>query len=395
MEITINGYTISNYNDVTISLRYNSIADTFGFSIFADPTNPYVRSALKPLTYPKCTITHNGQTLITGVLTSHTFSDSAVPSLTNIGGYSTTGILADCQLFTFKIAEGTEDAKGSIEFTNQSLFNIAGSIISGLGLGIVIVDANVENECNKIYNSIAADPTEKIADFLDRMATQRGVVLSHTIGGQVLFTKSKTEKNTATKQTLVPVTQVARIPGKASAPNFVASGNSIVNFDSKPIYNFSPGQTVCTRMELKINGQAMHSYIEVLAQAPIDEQGNIGQPARSAVSNPFVKNTFRYARKVQTSGYDTDTPGTARATLGDELSNITLSIDIVGWELNGKLVQPNSIITVINPVCYLYKATRFFIEGVTLKGDAKGRTATLSCVLPFVYNDEDVVNIFD
>lgn len=410
MKITIDNYTIENYNEVNISLRYNSIADTFGFKVFFDPNDAKMRAALKPFNYQKCIISHKGKTVITGTLLTPSFSSSAVPSLTTISGYSVTGILADCQLFTFlptlmssvdpntgqviNVYQVDDKNKGSIEFKNLSLAQIAERIVSGLGIGAVAIDENVKDACNKLYTSIAAEPTQTISDFLDMLATHRGVVLSHTNDGHLLFTKCKAEKQSKTTEILVPVKPAPFSSKISGAPDSTAYGNSTIQFDSKPIYNFAPGETTYTNMDLKCDGQKMHSYIEVLAQTPLNDDGTEGNAAFSSANNPYVKNTFRYTRKIQTSGYDVDTPDTVRTALGNEIAAITLTIDIRGWELNGKLVTPNQIITAYNPGCYLYNKTRFFIEAVDLKSTPKGKTATLTCVLPYVYNDEDVVNIF-
>ena len=80
--------------------------------------------------------------------------------------------------------------------------------------------------------------------------------------------------------------------------------------------------------------------------------------------------------------------------IGDELKNITLSIDIEGWQLNGFFVAPNQIITVINPNVYLFKETKWFVREVSLTANKNAYTATLNCVLPECFNKEFIKSIY-
>ena len=62
--------------------------------------------------------------------------------------------------------------------------------------------------------------------------------------------------------------------------------------------------------------------------------------------------------------------------------------------VKGFIIKPNNIITVQDPELYLFESSKWFIEAVTLTGDEKGNTAVLTCVLPQVYDNSKVVNIF-
>ncbi len=58
------------------------------------------------------------------------------------------------------------------------------------------------------------------------------------------------------------------------------------------------------------------------------------------------------------------------------------------------IIKPGNIISVLSPENYIYKKTRFFIEGIDFVGDNKSVTATINCVLPEVYNNEIPISIF-
>lgn len=391
MYIKAGGYTVDKFNDVNVSLRYDTIADTFSFTLLFDPNNAAHKAIFKPCANKPCQIYYlNGkgqnELVITGTILSNGFSSSAKKELSTISGYSNTGIFADSCVFEGQLANVNQivNADGSIQYNNLSLQEIANRIIFYSNISLV-VDSNVADTCSKPFASATAGVSETIESFLGRLCTSRGVVLSHTVDGHLLFTKCKAEKN------ITPTTFVTfQTKGDTSQyKDRVDFGNSSASFDSKPIYNLEPGQDIWTRMDLSIDGQKLHSNIHVVGQ-----QGNTNASS-SYKDNPFVKNAFRYKRSLQTSGDDNDTPDTARTILGAELKAITLTIDIVGWEFNGVLVRPNNIITVLNPEIYLYKSTRWFIESVELRESPKGDNATITCVLPAVYNEDDVVNIFD
>jgi prophage tail gpP-like protein len=81
--------------------------------------------------------------------------------------------------------------------------------------------------------------------------------------------------------------------------------------------------------------------------------------------------------------------------LSQELKNIKLTINLDRWEIDGKLIKPNSIIAVKNPEIYLFQKSNWFIESVRFIGDEKQRTATLTCVLPSVYDGSTPSYIFE
>ena len=276
-------------------------------------------------------------------------------------------------------------ADNSIEFNNQNLQQIADLILSGTQFGKCVVDSTVIDECAKPFRKPAASPSQTIEDFLSTLACQRNVVLSHTNDGRVLFTKAASLK----KKTKNVISAQTKGDNKKGTYKDRVDFNSVQTpIDAIFAFTTENKGNIWTNMQLSFNGQKMHSYIQVVGQK-VDVNAS-----DSNISNPYVQNTFRFRRSVQTSSDDNDTPDTARNILGEELKAITLTIDIVGWELGGRLVRPNTIITVVNPNCYLYNSNRWFIESVDFKGDAKSETATLNCVLPEVYNGDDVTNIF-
>lgn len=362
MQLKINDKVITQYEQVSVSLKYDSIASTFGFSLLFEPGNKD-RSTYLPGAYSNAEISYNGERLITGQVLSQSFSSAGAPpkSLVDVGGYSTTGFLEDCQV--------PLDAY-PLQLDNKSLSEIIQTVLFPLNIKFQ-VDESVKAEADTVYPTVVFEQSDSIKDFLARLTSQKNIVLSHTATGQLLLTRADVNK--------------------------------------KPIFNFDGGQPAL-KMNLKFNGQMMHDVISVIGQQGI----NTANAAQSQIENPYVQKKVNFnlnARNstvgnaaiikgnrpkvaLQTAGNDNDTPLVARGLLGQELKAIRLTIEIQGWTLNGKLVRPNNIITVVNPELFLFQKSKWFIESVDFTGNNVDERAILSCVLPECYSNTAVANIF-
>lgn len=349
MELVINdrirNRKITFFNDFTLALKYDSVGSAFSFSFYFNPDNPEHKEVMCIGHYHLCTVTHNGETLLTGYILSQDFGSSPKAEMVSISGYSLPGVLEDCEIPT-KLYPLQSDG--------ISLKNITERLIQPFGLKLV-VDSSVASLVNSTFKTTAASESQTVKSYLSEMASQKNVVMSHDENGNLLFTKAKTYQN------------------------------PIIDFNV-PV-NGMPGTT----MKLNYNGQAMHSHITVQKQADTDG-GNAGE---FTIRNPFVINSvFRPKTMTQNSGDDNDTEKAAKTALAAELKNIKLTITTDRWLIDGKIIKPNSIITVTNPQCYLYKKSKWFIESIDYKGDQNINTAVLNCVLPCVYDGSTPVYLW-
>jgi prophage tail gpP-like protein len=142
-------------------------------------------------------------------------------------------------------------------------------------------------------------------------------------------------------------------------------------------------------MSLSFNGQAMHSDITVLKQASASG-GNAGQ---FNVANPFVSK-YRPKVSIQSSGDDITTEQAAKRELASEISSIVLTISLSSWEYKGQLLQPNTVISVVDPDLGMPNKTKWFIEEVSFRGNQESQTSELKCVLPSVHDGSKPINVF-
>jgi prophage tail gpP-like protein len=352
MHLQVRNKKLSLYNNLRVTLKYDSVGDTFSFTFYFDPANKEHREIFLPLSYPEVKVWHNDELLITGMLLSHSFGKSAVKRLISVGGYSNSGVLEDSSI-------------GEVgELSGLTLVQVASRLIQPYALALVVDDV-VKDDANKVI-SVNTDmkPENKIKDILTDLARYRNIVLSHNEKGDLVLTRADTKR--------------------------------------KPVYHFEDDMKGID-IWLDVNGQMMHDQITCVN----DYAGN--NAAEAKIKNPYLSSTRD--RGTEPGGYlalnrpiiikDSDSneieiPRTARFYLGLELKAIRLKIRMYGWELGGKLVRPNMMITVTSPENFLYQPTRFFVEEVQLELERESfaEVCTLSCVVAEVYNNDVPVNIF-
>jgi prophage tail gpP-like protein len=336
-------FQIDTYNKFSLLLRYDSVASAFSFSFYFDPNNPEHKLLFQPGHYHQIDIEHNGDLLLRGWILSQAFGETSNKVLSSVNGYSLSGVLEDCQIPL---------SLYPLQADQKNLREIAQRFVSKFPFNVQI-DGSVAGKMEQIYDITTAKDSDTMKGYLANLANQKDIVMSHNNKGDLLFTKAKTR--------------------------------------STPIFHFESGLESVVEMSLKFNGQRMHSDITVQKQVGIDG-GNAGQ---STIENPFVPFVYRPKVVTQSSGDDNDTIEAAKSVRSAELKGLVLTIKTSMWELEGKVIKPNQIITVRNPELYLYKKSNWFIESVQLDGDETSTTSTLTCVLPEVYNGGTPSYIFE
>jgi len=341
MNIKINGRNFDKFNKISIELKYDAIGSTFDMLVYFNPENEKTKELFKPFSYNNIIIEHDKKLLLTGVIISHSNKKNNRKELLHISGYSLPGILEDCEIPT---------SLYPLQSDGKTLKEITERLIAKFGLEL-IVDKDVESIVNKKYSQSTADQKQSIKSYINELASQRNVTLSHDVQGRLVFTKAKTKMT--------------------------------------PIALFTENKPVIS-IESDYNGQGMHSHITVVKQAEIE--GN--NATEYTIENPYVK-IYKPTVIEQSSGSTNDVADAAKNLLSSELKNIKINISLNTWTISGKIIQPNNIIEVTSPENFIYKKTKFFIESVTLSGDETSTTSSLTCVLPEVYNQETPINIFE
>ena len=348
MKLKVNNKTVTFYNGIEITMQYNAIADSFGFSFYFNPENDLHRELSEIGSYYPVTLTDdNGQRLLTGTILTQKFKSQDTRQLVVVGGYSKTGVLGDSQIPTELYPLETEGL--SVVDISKRLCDYFGISVKDITDQARDASAGVVPDewlrMNLPIEKTTAKETQKIADYLSKLASQRDVVTTCDEYGQLVY--------------------------------------DVTRLNQRPLITYRPEQrNGIVAMDLNFNGQSSHSLIEVIKEQS-DEKDS--EPGQDSITNPLVKSTKRTAVKTQTTGDEFSTEKAARLALADELRNLTVSVSLNSWYSDGKLIKPNNLIEIQNPEIHLYQPTKFFIEEVKFKQNESGRTCELSCVLPEVY----------
>ena len=339
MKIKIENKFFNHFSNLTLKFNLDTFASVFSFDARFDPFNVEHQKIFKPLTYPKIEIFSNDMDLLlTGNIVNNDFTSTKTPQLVSFSGYTKSGILEDVTI---------PDSVYPLEKNNQSLSEISDQLLKPFGIG-QLIESNVANEMNLVYEKAVAQPTQSVASFLTQLASQRNIVIGHTKKGDVYYFKA-----------------------------FIGS---------KPVKSYDESNLLSSKMA--INGRAFHSDITVRRQ-PSDE--NVGVSTVDGVKNPNVKQ-IRSVCKILSSGDDTSTIEAAQNVLAAELRGIQLGLELpkIDYEL-----LCGQIIEFINPELFIYKKQKFVINEIIYKEDSGSDTMTINCLTPEAFTGGIPTNIFE
>lgn len=328
----VNGRNLERFNDVNISLKFDSVASTFGLQYYYDPNeNPFFNFG----GYESIELYSDGDLILTGTVLSMSHSDSSQKKLSTISGYSKPGVLEDCQIPT---------SSYPLQRTGLTLRQLCSELCSVFGLSLV-VDPDVVSASNGVIDNTAADASQSVKSYLSTLASHRNVILSHTNKGELLLTRAKARQS--------------------------------------PIYDLT--DRVYTDASIVFDGQSMHSDITAIKQASVSG-GNAGE---STIKNPYVRvGVFRPKVIVVDTGNDNTTDSSVRRELANEVSSIELTVTLSSWYLGGKLILPNNTLLIEAIDLGLFGKVKWFIEEVTFTGNETSQITTIKCVLPESYNGQ-------
>lgn len=379
------------FNEIDINLKFDSVASTFRLQMYFDPNNEEHAELATVSHIHECSlyyvhdrpgkfvndkgkfVTTNDELIITGFMLSQRFHSSEKPGFMEIGGYSKPGMLGDCDIPTaayplesnglsFRqivkkiLPYFSNPKKGGFNFfikssRADSVFVKEGEAASGLGdLNDLLGEIN--DDADGDLGKSTAPESKNVLSYLSELANQKGLILSHDVMG-----------------------------------NFIVNAPYLGND-----YLFEIGTKNGIKYreaDCNYNGQGLHSQVEAVRQP--DKNG--GNMAYAIEYNPLVPIVFRPKVIEVTSGDDNTIRKAALNEVQTELKSIPLVITLDSPVANGRFIMPNHTIKVLERKCYLYKATKWFIEEVNYVKNSKEETCTITCVLPGVYGGK-IVNPF-
>lgn len=307
--------------------------DTLELAAPFDPDAPGVRDTFRPFSFKSLTVLVGGVARFTGTLVGVTPSVGNDGKTLEISGYSVPGVLNDC----------TAPASAyPLEFNNMALPEIAAAIIKPFGLR-----AEFTAPGGAKFERAAAGASDTVLSFLTDLAQQRGLIISSTPDGALLFQQS------------------AR-PGKPVAT---------LRQGAAPVISVSPS----------FSPQQYYSHITGLESVALGSEGS-----QYTVKNPHLAGVIRPLTFQSPDVQGGDLPAAVAAKAARMFANMAAySVQVSTWrDPSGALWAPNTTVVLQAPGAMVYKDYEFIVRGVRFEKTATAETAELDLVLPGAFESK-------
>lgn len=309
----------------------DTAADAWAANIVYNTENEKLYELLRPYRYNEAKVYVGGRLMITGWL----FDVGISVGIDNIGktleGFTYTKNIVD-----------SNQPNPPYEFRNVTLDQIAKSLVEPFQISTIF-----EGNPGGQFKRVTIDKTEKIFDFLAKLAQQRSLLVTSTNKGELLFTQANT--------------------------------------GARPIGSISEGLPPFQTAGVKFSGQNRFRGYKATSKRR-------GQRTKTAVSKDTVVPISRF----RTFSADDTTSGDIQKAADWERSkqiakSFEFKLPVTSWYgPDGNLWTENTIVTVKSKALYVPDGFDFLIRAVDFVFDSDGRTAELSLVPPQVYTGEVV-----
>lgn len=332
--LLVDGEKFIGWTDIEFSRSMDSFG-AFNFRSVWEPDNAAFRSAFRPFEYQQISIFEGSELVFNGTMIGVMPSVNAKERTVAAAGYSLPGVLNDCTPPVSALP---------LEQDEQDLQQIAKALLAPFGLGLTF-----EGDPGPIFDREAMEPTDRIYNYLIKLAKQRNLIITDTPEGACKF---HTE--------IPPGSPVAVFkqddPGKL---------NVVPQFGNQEYYSHVSGLSATT-------------------YAPVDAEAGgvytVVNPKLSGVLRPF---TFKPA-DTQTG----DNKLAVEAKSGRMFaSSVSYSFTIPAWrDPGGNLWKPNTTILLQDNGAMIYSLYEFLIREVSYRRTADQEIATLTLTLPGVFS---------
>lgn len=330
--VLLDGKQFKYWTSIKITRAIDSI-DTVSLSSPFDSENVEFRKTFQPFSFKNIVVSVSGNPLFTGTLITINPSLEENQKTISVDGYSLPGVLQDCT---------PSDKSFPLEFHNQTLEEIAKKLLLPFGIEIEFHSGE-----QAAFKKVACEPTEKIFSFLTKLAKQKGLLISNTSTGKLLFTRA------------------------VEGP--------------KPVAIFRQGEPPLLDAKVDFNPQNYYSHITGIETTKIGKKG-----ARYTEKNPYVKTTFRPFSFTTSDIKSGELKQVVEAKMGRMFANmVSYNIAIPTWrDSNDELWSPNTIVSLYAPNIMIYKEFLFLIRSVTFNRESNKETALLNLVIHSSFNNE-------
>jgi len=306
-------------------------SDAWTATIVYNVDNIALRNLIRPYGYNPTSVYVGGRLMITGYLFDLSISVTNNEIKKDLEGFSATKNIVD-----------SNPPKSNHEFNNVTLDQIAKTLVEPFQIPVVF-----NEDPGGRFKRVTIKKSEKIFDFLAKLAKQRKLLVTSTAKGELLFTRANTE--------------------------------------SKPIGTLQVGLPPLRNLSTKFSGSNRFSGYKAVAK----RRGSSTKEAISKDTNVPISRFMTFQADDSIAG---DTQAVADWQRSKQIAeSLSFKAPVSSWYgPDGNLWTENTIITIQSEELYIPDGFNFLIKTVEYKFDSDGRTAELDLVPPQVYTGEVV-----
>tara|TARA_R100000541_G_scaffold18689_2_gene28561 strand:+ start:12136 stop:13368 length:1233 start_codon:yes stop_codon:yes gene_type:complete len=324
--ISIKGERFRFWVDVTITQAIDTVS-TVEFTAPFTPDDPAFREKFRPFAYNDVDIDIGNGQLFTGTMLPPTPSTGPTARTVAVACYGRPGVLGDC----------TAPASAyPIEWNEATLATIAEKCAAFFGLGV-----QFDADTGAAFQRVSLAAGRKVLTFLSDLAAQRGLVMSDTPGGKLLFRKA------------------------------VETGT--------PVANFTEGSSPLLGVQPMFSGRDYFSHVTGISPTIIGLAGT-----QFTVTNARLADAVRPYTFDSQDMLDADVQTSVDSKMGRMFAAaVSYEVSVSTWrDPQGELWAPNTLVTLLAEGAMVYSRSTFLIRSVTLSKTPKSETAVLNLILP-------------
>ncbi len=322
--------------EVTIKRSLDNFS-TVDLSAPFEPDEAIFRETFVPFTYKPLEVSVDGELLFTGQLIGVEPVATAESRTVRCSGYSLPAVLSDSTM---------PKSEFPIEYGDRTLISIADHLAAPFDITVVVAEGTIVAGNSK-FKRVKLRPTEKVGDFLTKLAKARGLIMRDTALGELIFL-------------------TAARPGN-------------------PVVSFKEGETPTTSVAATFSPQSYYSEITGFSTMKAGRRGS-GYTEKNK-NLPDVVRPLSFTTGDVNAG---DLPGAVKAKMARMFGNmVAYVVKVPTWhDPSGALWRPNTTVTLHAPGAMVYKETELLVRDVFLMATQDSVTASLGLVLPGAFTGE-------
>lgn len=303
--------------------------DGFSFSSAWNPSKAVLRNAFRPFTYPVFDVYFDDDLVFTGQAMPPALEVGPQAKELTVQGYPLCGVLLDSCL---------PPSLHPAEYSGLDLKQIAETVCDPFGIGV-----SVDGDVGAAFEKVDAGVSDKVWDFLSKLAEQRGLFLTNKPDGSLLIYKPQEEAVSA---------------------------------------SFAQGEPPFISCAASFNGQNMYSHVTGYSKTTGEADSQI-----YTLENHLLidKGILRCTAETEGDAEEGTLEETVKARAGRMFANcVKYKMTVSGHrDKNGRLYRANMAVSVKAPGAGIYRDTKLLVDEISLKRDDRsGATTEFTLVLP-------------